>query len=396
MSTQKKRSPKILNILYVFVLVLLLGGPAAHWALQPSWPLSLTIVDKTVPERTFREHVALIWSLNHFKILHPEGRNWDISTDYIGYTPEEPISKTPAKREDLQAHHLDGKDLLFIADSYGVYTQDKAEARREKAPDYSKKIYGGLDEREVSLIEQFVGKGKALIAEFNTFASPTKGAARERLEKVLGLDWTEWSGRYFEELGHPTEIPAWARRNWKKQTGQDWAFQGPGYLFVHENSRVVVLEENKEIHPGGLRMFKASQHRYTEGMGTAVPFHYWFDVLKAQPDSQVLAEYRLDLTQSGAALLTKEGIPHHFPAVLLKEKPSLRLYLAGDASDSALALGSWIWSGRQSWFRYWPFDNPNAEQIDFFWRIYLPLLRNIMTDLSQTYHPEGAVTHGNP
>ncbi|MGE3728024.1 MAG: hypothetical protein AB7I41_20885, partial [Candidatus Sericytochromatia bacterium] len=244
MSSQK-RSKKILPGLSLVGILLLLGAPSVHWAWQPTLPLHLTIVDKTVPERSFREHVALIWSLNHFKVPHPEGRKWNKEVDYRGYTPEEPISKTPAKAEDLMAQDLKGKDLLFVADTYGVYRQDKAEARREKAPDYSPKIYGGFDEREVGLIENFVGEGKALIAEFNTFASPTKGPARQRLEKLLGLDWTEWSGRFFADLSHPTEIPAWARRNWKKQSGKDWAFQGPGFLFVHENSRVVVLEENK-------------------------------------------------------------------------------------------------------------------------------------------------------
>lgn len=401
MSSQKTRSHKPLTYLTLFGVILLIAAPWIHWAWQPEQPLELTIVDKTVPERTFREHVALIWSLNHFKVPHPENRKWNKETDYRGYTPEEPVSKTPAKGEDLQASDLQGKDLLFVADSYGVYTQDKAEARREKAPDYSPKIYGGFDEREVGLIENFVGGGKALIAEFNTFASPTKGAARERMEKLLGLDWTEWSGRFFEELSHPTEIPAWARRNWKKQTGKDWAFQGPGFLLVNENSRVVVLEEKKDVQPEGLRMFKVSDHRYTKGMGSGVPFHYWFDILKAQPGTEVLAEYRLDLTESGAALLKKEGIPPQFPAVILKEKPSLRLYMAGDASDNALDLGSEAWSGRQSWFQYWPFDNPNAEQIDFFWRIYVPVLRNVFADLSQTYHPQtehaqSGGSHGPP
>ncbi len=396
MSTQKSRRTKFLPGLLVLGLLLLLGSPFVHWAWQPEVPLQLTIVDKTVPERTFREHVALIWSLNHFKVPHPDGRNWNKETDYRGYTPEDPVRNKPAIAEDLQAADLKGKDLLFVADTYGVYSQDKAEARREVAPDYSRKIYGGFDEREVGLIENFVGSGKALIAEFNTFASPTKGAARDRLESLLGLDWTEWSGRYFEELSHPTEIPAWARRNWKKQTGKDWAFKGPGFLFVHENSRVVVLEENKEVSPEGLRMFKTSSHRLTEGMGTGVAFHYWFDILKALPGTEVLAEYRLDLTQSGAALLSKEGIPHQFPAVILKEKPSLRLYIAGDASDNALDLGSEAWSGRQTWFKYWPFDNPNAEQIDFFWRIYVPLLRNVFAELSHTYHSTSGGAHGSP
>jgi hypothetical protein len=393
MSKQNKRSKKIVSFLVILGVLLLIGSPWIHWAWQPLMPLHLKIVDKTVPERNFREHAALVWVLNHFKIPHLDGRAWNKETDYRGYVPEDPISHKPAHGEDLQEADLRGQDLLFIADSYGVYTQDKAEARHEKAPDYSRKIYGGFDQREVGLIENFVGSGKSLIAEFNTFASPTKDAPRERLEKLLGLKWTEWSGRFFAELSHPTEIPAWARRNWKKQTGKEWAFKGPGFLFVHENSRVVVLEENKDVHPEGLKIFKASDHPYMKGVGTGIPFHYWFDIIKPLAGTEVLAEYRLDLTQSGADLLTKEGIPHQFPAVLLKSKPSLRLYLAGDASDNALDMGNPSWSGRQTWFKIWPFNNPNAEQIDFFWRCYEPLLRNVFNDLSHQYYPEQGNSH---
>src|SRR3990167_8463949 len=121
MSTQKSRSKKILPGLLILGLLLLLGSPFVHWAWLPEMPLQLTIVDKTVPERTFREHVALIWSLNHFKVPHPDGRSWNKETDYRGYTPEDPVRNKPAKAEDLQAADLKGKDLLFVADTYGVY-----------------------------------------------------------------------------------------------------------------------------------------------------------------------------------------------------------------------------------------------------------------------------------
>jgi len=369
----------------LLVLALFFSLPWLNWAFQPTHPLKLLILDKTVPDRSYREHAALIWSLNHFKIPHPEHPTWVKETDYLGYTPENPVTKKPGFGEKLKAEALKDKDLLFIADSYGVYSQDEAEAKREKAPDYSRKLYGGLDDQEVDLIENFLNQGKALIAEFNTFASPTRGAARKRLEKLLNLNWTEWSGRYFEKLEHPTEIPAWARRNWKQQSGSEWNFKGPGYLLVNENSRVVVLEFGKEVLPEGLRIYKASHHPFMKDFGDEVPFYYWFDILKVQPGSQVLAEYRLNLTDQGHALLKKEGIPAQFPAIVLTETPSLRLYLAGDASDSALDLGSPSWSGRQTWFKNWPLDSPNPEQIDFFWRCYIPLMRNVYAYLSQHY-----------
>lgn len=377
-----KRAGVVLALLILAGLLLI---PWIHWANQPVWPLRLQILDKSVPDRSFREHAALIWSLNHLKILHPQGRAWDKERDYRGYTPYEPATRKPGEGLPLRAEDLHGRHLLFLADTYGVYSQDEAEARHEKAPDYSRRIFGGLDAGEVTLIEQFLASGQALIAEFNTFASPTQKPERIRLQQLLGLRWTEWSGRFFSELSHPIEIPAWARRNWKKQTGQEWAFQGPGLLFVHENGRVAVLQEKQEIHPEGLRIFRTSSHPFMKGFGDGIPFHYWFDIVQPAVGSQVLAEYRLDLTDRGAQILNREGIPHHFPALILREQPSLRLYLAGDASDNALDLGNFRWSGRQTWFWYWPWDNPTPEQVDFFWRGYLPLMRHVFTYLSKHY-----------
>jgi hypothetical protein len=59
--------------------------------------------------------------------------------------------------------------------------------------DYLAMIYGGLKDAEVDAVEEFGARGGHIVAEFNTFASPTSGESRERLEALFGLDWSGWT-----------------------------------------------------------------------------------------------------------------------------------------------------------------------------------------------------------
>ena len=250
---RKKTPNDNLPLLLLFLFVLLCtSGPYLLWFVQPYRDLPLLIVDKTVPNHTYREHDALIWSLNHYKIKAAHNDNiWNKKTDYTGFypAPEPDFSvKNPGKGIPLNATAVKGKQLVFVTDSYGIYsqdirdavnyekrlaaenlpTQDLSDVAPLESPDYSEKIYGGMQASEVNVLENYAAKGGHLIGEFNLFASPTRGNERERLEKLFGLSWSGWTGRFFLELENKEEVPAWARRNYKNQYGEDWAFEDKG------------------------------------------------------------------------------------------------------------------------------------------------------------------------
>lgn len=85
--------------------------------------------------------------------------------------------------------------ILYIADTYGVYENDFNE---KPSTERSKLVYGGLSLVEVELIKKAGYKGRTVIAEFNSFSSPTNEAAREQIYDLLGLRWTGWISRYFD------------------------------------------------------------------------------------------------------------------------------------------------------------------------------------------------------
>ena len=203
----------VLWVVGILMVVALFSSPYLIWLTQPTGSLRVKIIDKTVPSDTYREHAALTWVLNHFKVQAPnQAEDWQENRDYTGFHPHpDPAPENGYGQQDaLSAAQFKNQDLVFFTDTYGVYQQDfriSEQVERERAksdqavkmesPDYSPKVYGGLETDEVAAVRDYIKSGGNLIAEFNTFASPTKGAAREQMEDLLKLDWTGWTGRFF-------------------------------------------------------------------------------------------------------------------------------------------------------------------------------------------------------
>lgn len=371
-----------LRLILILLGLLLIGAtPWAVWSLQPHSSLKMLIVDKSVPDLRYREHSALVWALNHLKLKGPSGGEWQMEHDYLGYQPADPTRQTRERKETVTPSALAPQQALFLADTYGVYRQDQAEASGN-SPDYSPRIYGGLEQAEVNAITAFAQRGGHIIGEFNTFASPTRGTARQDLEKLFGLSWTGWTGRFFDALENTGEIPAWARRNWKQQTGTEWSFEGPGWLLVHDDGRIVVLRQDEEIAASGLHLELKTEDPLLKGARREVPFYFWFDIVEAKAGSTVLGEYALRVNENGRQLLKQAGIPERFPGIVLASRQPLRIYMAGDASDSSLELKSHRWAGRQTWERWTHLGGELHERGAFFWGCYLPLLRNLVNEMA--------------
>ncbi|MBF2055245.1 MAG: hypothetical protein IGS03_17490 [Candidatus Sericytochromatia bacterium] len=368
------------------MLLGLLLAPRMLWERQPWRDLKVLIIDKSVPDTSYREHMALIWVLNHLKITAPDGAPiWDPARHYLGFHPpvEDPALYPLVRDQRITPEALKGNALVCLTDSYGVYQQDLQIARPENtaSPDYSPRLTGGLDAAEVTALQHYVQAGGALWGEFNTFASPTAAAERQALEQLFGVRWTGWTGRYFDELAQEQEIPAWARRLWQAQRGQAWAFEGPGWLLVHEDNRLQVLREGQEIVPQGLKIRHDQSHPLLQQAQDSVPFYYWFDILTADPSAQVLAEYEMTLLPPGQTIFEQAGLPQRFPALIMASASPLRLYFAGDASDLAPAPERFRLAGLGPWHRFGRRYDSQTEQRAFFWSFYQPLWVNILAQL---------------
>ena len=98
-------------------------------------------------------------------------------------------------------------------------------------------------------IQRFAARGGMTVAEFNAFASPTTPAVRARMETLFGVRWTKWAVRYWPHLEDMNEVPAWLGRLYEQVYERPYDLRGGGLVFVHEDSKLVVLRAGKELLP---------------------------------------------------------------------------------------------------------------------------------------------------
>ena len=375
-------TPGYIPLALLAALIIIPAITFGIWYIQPDNQLQLRVVDKTVPDREYREHKALFWGLNHQKVLSPERSRWRLSEHYIGYYPGTPDLVEDRKTRLLDERDLEHADAVFIADTYGVYRGNNTQLETER-PDHSPFIFGGLQASEARRLEQFVVDGGSLIAEFNSFASPTPDSIQQRFEKILGIEWSGWVGRYFEHLDS-TEIPAWAIRNWEQKHLRSWPFEGPGLLLVHGDSRILVLRFPEDIASRGVLLDIHSGEDLT-GWVNDTQYPYWFAVSETTDESKAVASFELDVTNSGRHRVDEfPNLTTTFPAVTINSEAPVRIYLAGDFSDSPENLGPYFFAGYDelNWLTAHLNDPLSARHRN--WTFYQPLLTNIIDRIGRT------------
>ena len=381
-SAKRRRVVRFWVLLVLALVVLLIIGSFALWQLSSGSSWRTLVVDKTVPHPDYREHQSLFWVLNHAKVVNKGGeRKWRPGKDYIGFYPEKFVASDASFSSNLESAQTIGVDLIYFADTYGVYADDYRFPEKYRTHlDYSKKIFGGLEEEEVAAVEDFVQNGGSLVAEFNTFHPPTSQIVKERMENLLGLKSTGWVGRYFTDLSNREDVPPWALRHWKTHSGEEWNFSGPGYILTHPDTEILVLEEEKDVEADGLQirtMF--ADDSLMKGTSSKTSYRFWFDIEEPMEGTEVLAQYQFRLTAHGREKMQEFGVPEAFPAVMRASQTPLRLYFAGDFSDNNIYHGPYFFYGWSKLRRLLCCTGRNKTQNRFFWNFYVPLLENIFT-----------------
>lgn len=108
----------LLSITAILVILLL---PIIIWFFKEEKIINVAILDKTVPTESYREHKGLTWLLNHHRYVTEDGKMYQEESDYYGFVPDEKEKSYTTR--DLP-ENLSGTDLIYLADSYGVYEED--------------------------------------------------------------------------------------------------------------------------------------------------------------------------------------------------------------------------------------------------------------------------------
>lgn len=365
--------------IFIFVLfTVLITSPFILWIMQPYRQLDIWVVDKTVPYPDFREHAGLFWLLNNEKISKPGTRVlYDVRTDYYGFYP---LAKDEWRTISMP-QGAKRPDLIYIADTYGVYRDDYMQ---KKLPnEFSSIIYGGLDNDDYTTIQESLGDGNTLIAEFNTAASPTNGRDRALFGRLIGLKWYGWIGNYYESLAKDGGVPDWVVENWETERNQKWEYSGRGIVLLDEGGRVEVLTEQEDIGKNGMKVVFEQQWAKTIGIQKPTSYRYWFEWVSTDPLVEEIAHYDLDLTPSGKRKLDALGLPNVFPAVVrFKNNQCTSWYFAGDFADLQFSGTTYRMRGMQTIKRVLADDTVDNNSY-FFWNVYAPLMHYILSTIER-------------
>lgn len=369
----RRTRPKLVLAAIVFAIAL---SPVWMWWLRPPQRARVVIIDKTVPHEDWREHGAFAWWLEHRRIRKPDGTAYDAARDYVGYHPERSF------HDSITAASLAGAALIYVADTYGIYTGDYRNTAAGDASqaglERSRLLYGGLSSDEVQQLRQAHEAGAVVVAEFNTFASPTWGTSAGAAAEVLfGARHAGWVGRWYSNLASDEEIPRWMREQYRRFSRSPWSFVGEGVVIVSEtDDRIVVLttDDLAEGVPVALER-DAPSDPVVQGVHDGTPYWYWFGGLDPLPGTTVLASFQLNVSERGRAQLKAARFPERFPAIVARRDGALRVTSAGELADIGgqlpmLARSRGIDRLRRWWVRR---DSPNGDTRYLMWNVSIPV-----------------------
>ncbi|CAM3914304.1 hypothetical protein [Alkalicoccus chagannorensis] len=367
----------------IFSSLLLL--PWLVWLMQDETPLSVAVINKTVAEEDYREHQAVHWLLNHRKYTQPDGSGYKAGTDYYGVHPDNTAEtyETSAVPDELAGH-----DLIYIADTYGVYQADVPWHQGEAAPPPEDRLYGGWEAEEWAAVSDAVDQSPAdLVMEFNTFASPTAPAIRDDILDKMQMNWDGWTGRWFHQLEpEEEEVPPWLISQYEAQ-GESWNFEGGGFAFVQDFDHSVVIMPESYLETPGIHLSFRERGEAMFGVSSSPSYSYWFDIVEPFSDEQVLADYTWDTTEEGRSFLAQHDIPASFPAVLHHEITGSNLYyFAGDFTDLNALPPVESYAGYAG-IRQWVSPEFLFPESSFFWQTMRPMMDSIFAQAAEPFEP---------
>ena len=370
----------------VIILLILCLIPIASWLIwniKPSKPINIMVLNKTVLGLERKEHRAIFWLLLNDKYVKDDNKVYRMEKDYYGFHPIKPLKsrKYEVKRIKLEEiNDLVSKfDMAYYSDTYGVFFNEWF--RRQSGQGKGTLIEGGLNNNDYLFIKGLHDQGKLLIAEYNFIAPPTIQLVRKKAEELLGIKWTNWTGRYINELdpAKSKDLPDWIVGIYKKRNDGEWPFTGAGIVLVNEPAQqVAVLQADKHLENGVPEIQTTGYGLESYQLPENVHYPHRFDIMDEQ-SNEVIAEFKLHVNIEGKAVLDEFNLPSRFPAVLESNTGSPFLYLAGDYSDYPVRMWTAKLQGIRTFQKVF-YTNKENSTSRFYWTYYVPLLSQVLTN----------------
>ncbi len=361
------------------LLILVFVVPFIVWFFVPTRPISVVVIDKTTGG-DFREHRSFFWLMHHWKYTKPDSQNYyNDQEDYYGFFPQD------SSYSDSSKLRLSKANLLYITDTYGVYSYPLGFEKFEKMlsdtylPIQLK--YGGLTTAELDSIEAFKKSGGMAIAEFNTLQDPQMrdSISQRRLGSLFGVQYAGALGKYYDDLN---TAPRWMKEVYRKSDKKGWHYSGRGIIItverqIGDTKPGLIILESKDLQMSPV-VLRNSSHDLLSKTDDRVPYFYFFEYVTVDSSARVIAQFEMQCTLSGKEKILSAGLPLVFPAIVISDSTAQNLYFAGDFADNKVEmLLTQYWNVEFLLAKLFSFYFV-SDQTRFFWKFYLPLMKEVM------------------
>ncbi len=351
------------------------------WLFSPKHELEIVIVNKSVTDHNNMELHSLNWLLNHERIVNDQQEFYRPDSDYYGFYPRlggDFVVRDFNALDSLEIVSLvSNSDLLYLTDSYGVYTHDY----QVRLDEPNRLMYGGFRHSDLAVLKEFRAQNKLIISEFSLFEPPTWRSMRDSLQTILGVKWSGWTGRYFLSLDSTAheDLPPWVISLYHKKYGEDWPFTDSGIVLVRRDD-IVILEYGTHLVEEAPVIETQAVNAELYGLPPSIQYPFWFDIVSSpERDNQIVSIYHLEVNDRGDSLLRTHNIPKMFPAVLKESTGEYPFYyFAGDFSDNPVIRSTAYFKGIQRFHKFFYNKNDVEDRQQFFWRFYRPLVSSIL------------------
>lgn len=294
------------KLIGVVLILFVLLTPWLWQLFKPADVVNVAIIDAGSNDEQMMERVGITEALNIAKVQNEAGENYDPSTDYYGVT----VSN---HKENIAFNELpmryDTYDMIYLSNTYGLNESELAWGDEKS----TRTLYGGLSNNAWRNIKARLEQSSpvTLIVEHDNLSIHTSEGVREDLAETLGISYSGWKAKYFEDLAE-----------WNQ------TLNGNGIVFYHEaEDKSIVLDGAPEVT---LKTTSAGQALF--GFNESKSYYGWMDISEAT-ESEVLAHFNLNLSEEHQSVLAENNIPSAFVAAAYRAEEGNKLYyFAGNFS----------------------------------------------------------------
>ncbi len=246
-------------------------------------------------------------------------------------------------------------------------------------PDPGGRAPAGPFDLRLDAIRDAAIRGASVVIGYRCLSGTENPRLSGELRSWAGLGRVAWLGSYHADLAS-TDVPEAARSAYRRSTGTDWPYSGPGVALVSaDGSRALALRRGVELDDEFL-----VAEGDLDGIGARALLGSRFLIAGSDSGAVVRLRARFGLLEAGEEALAEAGVPESFPLATERPYGAGRVWaVAYDAFGGAAPRAALSPAPSPGYHAAMALDEPLDDQSRAS-RLTVPLWRSISLSASRT------------